>query len=550
MYSNQTRRCLKVMSNPIRLDAVYDNIRKQPIKEAYRDISLVDDGGACNIYRAVDRLLGRIVIVRALKEEHCANHDIREAFIDCSRYQYRIPTVSNIAKTFMINESQAFIEMECRVGYSMNQWSRIRFNSVRSRIKQIQLIHEAIASLHMIGISHGSLTPRSIIIEPDGNIVFIGIGALRLWLTMQDDSLNYASRYLPQWWMSNQKTTYIDNTRGFQADVYSITAISQELWQYDNVDAPVNINNMVMEYLDKQLRNPPTDASNALNNFTDKFGGLLEEHDHIKKEKAKWLEYVTERRSLASEYFNNCAREWRKRLFLERLVHIIFGIGCLAGGIFWLLFWQDCVVLNDVKNRIVMWLGYGIGPLIATFLFLFFWIYWQRNMKRQIYFVMKKYFEPRISQDNLTWEEAMIMLERHFQIPSSTFLVIKDYIPSKLRKNKRYAILHDVRLLREKYHCFKKRLKIISIFFCIVNFILVFVLNFIIEDEIGECWGFLYRVVITCPLWLLLCTFSSLIIKCCDYFVKSRVTNRISNMVESGIANGYITRDEAISEVL
>ena len=527
------------MSKPIRYDQLYRNRKKKTIEEVYDDLVLIDDYGTCAVYTAVDHLLGRTVCLGVLQSRYRTDQRVRQAFVEACRFQISVPTLPRLAKVFTLNEEEAYVEMERRDGISWQQWLQADPGTDR-RLKIMQNILESIADLHKVGLYHGALTPRALIIENDEDVTLLNMRARQKWIAAGGDVLDHARGYLPAGWLRSETARENQEELGFLADVHSTMKICQELWRDGAARAPADLNRGIHEYFKDQACHPAANALRALEEFRDRFGRHLAEYEHYAQETARREQAVNQERVVTIRYIDHCLKNLHRQSVLDLAVGYLLTLGLLAACVWWISFWAERFSRNNAAGQ---WGMHCVGVFGTITLIWSLWAFLRYEAKRQAEFLLGRYFEPRISRGGCSWEEVMLIVRKYFYRPTPMLFGILNYKPRKLAHSERLKTLQKIRV-----RCLKLDLAHIrwNRFFAVI-FVLYFafllLVNFAIEHDFGEGAGLLYRILMIPIAGLLFLLLFALRQRCLKGSA-TRGYRKISVIANEKVKQGYITHDE------
>jgi tetratricopeptide (TPR) repeat protein len=161
----------------------------------YEILSLIGAGGMGEVYRAHDTRLRRTVAIKRLHRDHGSDlwrRLLREARAAAALSHPGIVTVHSVEQL----EDECFIVMELVDGVTLaDRLTRgpLEFSELCEIAVQIA---EALAAAHAVGIVHGDLTPRNILLAPGGRAKLTDFGLARA-VAPQTDSQE-STRSVPQ----------------------------------------------------------------------------------------------------------------------------------------------------------------------------------------------------------------------------------------------------------------------------------------------------------------------------------------------------------------
>ena len=219
--------------------------------------SVLGAGGMGIVYGAHDRELEDLVAIKMLRNEALsADPSLLARFKQEIRLARRI-THPNILRTHDLGEWNGlkFLSMELVEGVTLDRVlasGRILPTAVGLRIAK--QICAGLAAAHEVGVIHGDITPRNIIIEPDGGLKIMDFGLARL----TDDrgmTTPAAGNGTPDY-MSPEQARRLP--LDFRSDIYSTGVVLYELFTGSlpfEGDSPLAV---VLKHVDKA---PPAPRS-------------------------------------------------------------------------------------------------------------------------------------------------------------------------------------------------------------------------------------------------------------------------------------------------
>ena len=152
------------------------------LKERYRILDILGQGGMGAVYRAMDESLDVIV---AIKENSFLTDDYarqfqREAKILAS---LRHPNLPRVFDYFVINQKAQYLVMDFIEGDDLRQWMSREEDITELEALQIGIaICDALIYLHSQDppIIHRDIKPGNVKITPDGKVVLVDFGLVKL----------------------------------------------------------------------------------------------------------------------------------------------------------------------------------------------------------------------------------------------------------------------------------------------------------------------------------------------------------------------------------
>ena len=148
------------------------------LQERYQIESLIGEGGMSYVYKAKDIKLGRIVAIKALKEEYTENAEFVSKFQNEARAAAKLNHL-NIVSTFdTVDEGKLhFIVMELVEGITLKDFiQRKKSLSEREAIGIALQLIDGIDMAHKMGIVHRDIKPQNIIVSTEGVVKIADFG--------------------------------------------------------------------------------------------------------------------------------------------------------------------------------------------------------------------------------------------------------------------------------------------------------------------------------------------------------------------------------------
>ena len=148
------------------------------LQERYQIESLIGEGGMSYVYKAKDIKLGRIVAIKALKEEYTENAEFVSKFQNEARAAAKLNHL-NIVSTFdTVDEGKLhFIVMELVEGMTLKNFIQRKKNlSEREAIGIALQLIDGIDMAHKMGIVHRDIKPQNIIVSTEGVVKIADFG--------------------------------------------------------------------------------------------------------------------------------------------------------------------------------------------------------------------------------------------------------------------------------------------------------------------------------------------------------------------------------------
>lgn len=148
------------------------------LQERYQIESLIGEGGMSYVYKAKDIKLGRIIAIKALKEEYTENAEFVSKFQNEARAAAKLNHL-NIVSTFdTVDEGKLhFIVMELVEGITLKNFIQRKKNlSEREAIGIALQLIDGIDMAHKMGIVHRDIKPQNIIVSTEGVVKIADFG--------------------------------------------------------------------------------------------------------------------------------------------------------------------------------------------------------------------------------------------------------------------------------------------------------------------------------------------------------------------------------------
>ena len=149
----------------------------------YELLSELGRGGMGRVYRAHDRLLGRDVALKVLTtaddDETSRQACLREARVAARVSHPNIATVLDVGADHDLGVT--FLVMELVPGQTLKELRRAAGTLVPAEaVELVAQVAAALEATHARGIVHGDVTPRNVIVRPDGVVKLVDFGIARV----------------------------------------------------------------------------------------------------------------------------------------------------------------------------------------------------------------------------------------------------------------------------------------------------------------------------------------------------------------------------------
>ncbi len=158
------------------------------LAQRYELQRLLGRGGMAYVYYAHDRLLGRSVAVKILREEYARDARFRERFRQEAAAAARLnhPNIVTVYD-FGYTDNRLFIVMEYVPGQTLRQIIDAR--APLPPQEALSLMVQACAGLgymHRLGLVHCDLKPQNLLVTPDGRLKVTDFGIARAWAGIRE----------------------------------------------------------------------------------------------------------------------------------------------------------------------------------------------------------------------------------------------------------------------------------------------------------------------------------------------------------------------------
>ncbi len=158
------------------------------LAERYEIQHLLGRGGMAYVYYARDRVLGRAVAVKILREEYARDERFRACFRQEATAAARLshPNIVTVYD-FGYAEDRLFIVMEYVPGETLRQIIDAR--APLPPEEALSLMVQACAGLgyvHRLGLVHCDVKPQNFLVTPDGRLKITDFGIARAWAGTQE----------------------------------------------------------------------------------------------------------------------------------------------------------------------------------------------------------------------------------------------------------------------------------------------------------------------------------------------------------------------------
>ena len=192
------------------------------LRERYRILNILGQGGMGAVYRAVDENLDVIV---AVKENVYCSEDYTRQFQREARVlaALRHPNLPRVFDYFVVDQQAQYLVMDYIEGEDLRQW--IAREDVLPEVEVLQIgiaICDALIYLHnqSPGITHRDIKPGNIKITPNGEIVLVDFGLVKI--SGQKEKTTTAARAMTPGYSPPEQ--YGDAPTDHRSDLFSLGA--------------------------------------------------------------------------------------------------------------------------------------------------------------------------------------------------------------------------------------------------------------------------------------------------------------------------------------
>ncbi len=155
----------------------------QVIDDRYEVKSMVGQGGMSFVYRAFDRKMGRMVALKALKEEYCGDEEFIRKFQNEAQAAAKLNHKNIVAPYDVVDDEKEklhYIVMELVEGITLKEYiKRKGALSDRETIGIALQVVDGMEQAHKMGIVHRDIKPQNIIISESGIVKIADFGIAR-----------------------------------------------------------------------------------------------------------------------------------------------------------------------------------------------------------------------------------------------------------------------------------------------------------------------------------------------------------------------------------
>ena len=149
--------------------------REMQIKEKYRILNDLGEGGSAHVYKVRDEHIGREYAMKVMNKK--GNHDIYREVQMLQKLEHRgLPSLHDVIET----QDKMYIVMELAKGRTLNEYVRMKGKlTIKESIEIGKRICEIISYLHKqsLPVIHGDLKPQNIMIGEMGDVELLDFGS-------------------------------------------------------------------------------------------------------------------------------------------------------------------------------------------------------------------------------------------------------------------------------------------------------------------------------------------------------------------------------------
>ncbi len=157
------------------------NMVGRVFNDRYQITELIGVGGMAEVYKALDRVLGRTVAVKVMLPQYASDQDFRQ------RFRQEAASAANLSSPFIVNvydwgqdNGTYFIVMEFVRGVDLKTAIKERGPINQRKVAEIGAqVCQALSVAHGQDIIHRDIKPQNIMMQPDGNIKVMDFGIAR-----------------------------------------------------------------------------------------------------------------------------------------------------------------------------------------------------------------------------------------------------------------------------------------------------------------------------------------------------------------------------------
>ncbi len=193
----------------------------------YRLISLLGEGGAGVVYKAVRDDIGAVAAIKILRDAGLSPAR-RERFAAEQRTLARLhhPAIAQLYDANTLPDGTPWFALELVDGVPLTEWCRQRSPSLGGRLRLFKLICAAVGHAHAHAVIHRDLKPSNILVTADANVKLLDFGVAK---QLDDDDGVTRTRLRAMTLAYAAPEQVLGAPVGVYTDIYSLGLILFEL---------------------------------------------------------------------------------------------------------------------------------------------------------------------------------------------------------------------------------------------------------------------------------------------------------------------------------
>lgn len=193
----------------------------------YEILEKSGEGDLFTVYRTRDKVLNRLVAVKALKEPFSGDQEFVDRLIAQARTLIPIhhPNLTRVLEAEAARDAVYIAEEHVRGIDLKERIRRIAPFTVSSAVDVAAGVASGLQALHQAGIIHGALRPQKVLVGPEGEIKVTGAG-VNPSLYTRDDERSYAMMRAAHY---TAPEVFEDGTPDERSDIYALGIILYEM---------------------------------------------------------------------------------------------------------------------------------------------------------------------------------------------------------------------------------------------------------------------------------------------------------------------------------
>lgn len=199
----------------------------QTVNFRYEILEKSGEGDLFTVYRTRDKVLNRLVAVKALKEPASGDQEFVDRLISRIRTLIPVhhPNLTRVLEAEAARDAVYIAEEHVRGIDLKERIRRIAPFTVSSAIDVAVGVASGLQALHQAGIVHGALRPQKVLVGPEGEIKLTGAGVNPALYT-RDDERSYAMMRAAHY---TAPELFEDGSADERSDIYSLGIILYEM---------------------------------------------------------------------------------------------------------------------------------------------------------------------------------------------------------------------------------------------------------------------------------------------------------------------------------